>query len=126
VAGPEPEIAAKKQLTIIQTIAKPPFLCPTNDLASAINLSEIDDEFITIDYENVSFSYNLPFTINIENTKKQFDYEIISDSIDRINLNDISIFENGLIVGHNFDNYENALYRFMEILPKLRRNITRR
>ena len=93
----------------------------------ALNLSEIDDdEFITIDYENGSFSYKLPFTINIENTKKQLDYEIISDSIDRINLNDISIFENGLIVGHNFDNYENALYRFMEILPKLRRNITRR
>ena len=93
----------------------------------ALNLSEIDDdEFITIDYENGSFSYKLPITINIENTKKQLDDEIKSDSIDKINLNDISIFENGLIVGHNFDNYENALYRFMEILPKLRRNITLR
>ena len=29
VAGPEPEIAPKKQATITHTMAIPPFLCPT-------------------------------------------------------------------------------------------------
>ena len=29
VAGPEPEIAPKKQATMTHTMAMPPFLCPT-------------------------------------------------------------------------------------------------
>lgn len=90
----------------------------------ALNLSEInDDEFISVDYHDGSFSYQLPFTINIENTKKQLQKEIIFDSFDRININKVSIFENGLIMGHYFENYESALDTFMEILPKIRRNI---
>ena len=41
VAGPEPEIAAKKQATITHTRAIPLFLCPTNDLQKSISLWEI-------------------------------------------------------------------------------------
>ena len=38
-----------------------------------LNLSELDDdEYISIDYNQESFSYQLPFTINLENTKKQW------------------------------------------------------
>ena len=88
-----------------------------------LNLSQIDDnEYISIDYCEGSFSYQLPFTINIENTKKQIE-NIISDDEDKIELDKITIFENGLIKGHDFDNNEHALDTFMEILPKLRRNI---
>ena len=89
-----------------------------------INLSEIDDdEYIALDYSNDSFSYNLPYTINIENTKKQLKNEIIYESKNKIELENIIIFENGLIEGHDFKNYEDALDTFMEILSKLRRNI---
>lgn len=90
----------------------------------ALNLSEIDDdEFIKIDYETDSFSYQLPFTINMENTIVQLESEIISHTKDKINVEDIEIFENGLIRGNNFKTYEDALDAFMELLPKLRRNI---
>lgn len=41
VAGPEPEIAAKKQETITQTSATPFFLCPTQALARLISFSDI-------------------------------------------------------------------------------------
>ena len=89
----------------------------------ALNLSQIDDnEYIHIDYNDESFSYKLPFSINLENTKKQIE-NIISDNEEKIELDKITIFKTGLIKGHDFKNYENALYAFMEILPKLRRNI---
>lgn len=88
---------------------------------ASLNLSEIDDdEFISIDYENGSFSYELPFTINMENTKNQL--ESISYSKEKIELENIIIFENGLIKGNDFETYEDALDAFMKILPKLRRN----
>ncbi|MBE6500114.1 MAG: ATP-dependent sacrificial sulfur transferase LarE [Methanobrevibacter thaueri] len=81
----------------------------------ALNLAEIDDdEYIDIDYNEGSFSYQLPFTINIENTEKQ---------LNNTNTKNMKINENGLITGNNFKNYENALNAFMEILPKIRRNI---
>ena len=35
----------------------------------------------------------------------------------------MEIFENGLIKGHDLETYETALNAFMEVLPKLRRNI---
>ena len=90
----------------------------------ALNLSELDDdEFIFIDYNDNSFSYQLPFTINIENTTVQFENEIITQSKDKIDVENIEISENGLIKGNNFKTYEDALNAFMEILPKLRRNI---
>ena len=41
VAGPEPEIAPKKQETITHTIAIPPFLCPTQVSTKLISLREI-------------------------------------------------------------------------------------
>lgn len=88
-----------------------------------LNLSQIDDdEYINIDYTDGSFSYKLPFTINLEHTKKQIE-NIISYDEEKIKLDKITIFENGLIKGHDFENYELALDTFMETLPKLRRNI---
>ena len=41
VAGPEPEIAAKKQETMTHTMARPPFKCPTQTSASRISFPEI-------------------------------------------------------------------------------------
>ena len=78
-----------------------------------------DDEFISIDYKDSSFSYQLPFTINIEKTNEQLN----NKSDGKIELENITICENGLIKGHDFENYDKALDAFMEILPKLRRNI---
>lgn len=89
-----------------------------------LNMSKIDDdEDIIIDYGNQSFSYQLPFTINIENTKNQIKDKIINESEKKIELENITINRNGLINGNNYETYEDALDAFMEILPKLRRNI---
>ena len=89
----------------------------------ALNLSQIDDnEYISIDYGKGSFSYQLPYTINLDNTKKQME-NIISDDEDKIEIDKITIFKDGLIKGHDLESYELALDTFMEILPKLRRNI---
>lgn len=88
-----------------------------------LNLSQIDDnEYISIDYKNGSFSYQLPFTINLENTKKQLS-KINSESSEEIQLDNITIFESGLIQGHDLETYDIALDTFMETLKKLRRNI---
>ena len=89
----------------------------------ALNLSQIDDnEYISIDYGEGSFSYQLPYTINLDNTKKQME-NIISDDEDKIKTDKITILKDGLIKGHDLESYELALDTFMEILPKLRRNI---
>ena len=89
----------------------------------ALNLSQIDDdEYIDIDYGESSFSYQLPFTVNLENTKKQLDEVIIANE-EKIEVENIEIFENGLIKGHDLESHEIALDRFMEILQKLRRNV---
>ena len=89
----------------------------------ALNLSQIDDnEYISIDYGEGSFSYQLPYTINLDNTKKQME-NIISDDEDKIETDKITILKDGLIKGHDLESYELALDTFMEILPKLRRNI---
>lgn len=90
----------------------------------ALNLAELDDnEYIAIDYCEGSFSYQLPFTINLENTKKQISGKILKESEDKINIENITIHENGLIKGKNFKTYEDALYNFMDILTILRRNV---
>ena len=89
----------------------------------ALNLSQIDDdEYIDIDYKEESFSYQLPFTINLENTKKQLK-EVIFASQEKIEVENIEIFESGLIKGHDLETHELALDEFMKILQKLRRNI---
>ena len=88
----------------------------------ALNLSKIDDdEYIDIDYQEGSFSYQLPFTISLENTKIQL--EGYDESKDKLEVENISINESGLIEGHDFETYETALDAFMDVLPKLRRNI---
>ena len=88
-----------------------------------LNLSQIDDnEYIAIDYAEGSYSYQLPFTINLEDTKKQIE-NIISHDEEIIRLDNMTISQSGLIEGHDLDDYEIALDTFMEILPKLRRNI---
>ena len=89
----------------------------------ALNLSEIDDdEYIIIDYDGGSFSYHLPFTINLQETGKHLEDVAFEDG-KKIEAGNITIFENGLIEGHDLETYETALDKFMEILPKLRRNI---
>ena len=89
----------------------------------SLNQTSIDDnEEITIDYNEGSFRYQLPFTINIEDTKK-FVLETEDKNENEIILENICIKKSGLIEGNNFKSYENALYAFMEILPKIRRNI---
>ena len=88
-----------------------------------LNLSQIDDnEYISIDYREGSFSYQLPYTVSLDNTKKQME-NIISDDEYKIETDKITIFKDGLIKGHDLESYELALDTFMEILPKLRRNI---
>lgn len=88
-----------------------------------LNLSEIDDdEYIAIDYNEGSFSYQLPYSINIQNTKKQVESIIYCDD-EKIQLENITIFKNGLIKGYDLKNSEIALNTFMEILSKLRRNV---
>ena len=90
----------------------------------ALNLEEIDDnEYIKLDYNDESFSYQLPFTINIENTLKEITDEVISKSDEKIELEKISIFESGLIEGHDLESYDIALNMFMDTLTKIRRNI---
>lgn len=88
----------------------------------ALNLSEIDDdEHITLDFEEGSFSYQLPYSINLKETKKQFETIPIID--EKINFKNITINKNGLISGNNFKDYESALDAFMEILIKIKREL---
>ena len=90
----------------------------------ALNLSELDDnEYIALEYEDGSFSYQLPFTINLENTKKQLPCKIIYENEEKIKIENMTIYENGFIKGNNFESYDDALFNFMEILSKIRRNI---
>lgn len=89
----------------------------------ALNLSELDDdEFIQIDYNDGSFSYQLPFTINMEESKKNYK-DIVEENNEKIELEKITIYESGLIKGYDLKTYEAALDMFMNILPNLRRNI---
>lgn len=88
-----------------------------------LNLSPIDDnEFIDIDFENDSFEYRLPFTINLKDTQNQLE-KIISINSEKIEIENMTICENGLIKGNNFKSKNEAMDGFMELLPKLRRNV---
>ena len=49
--------------------------------------------------------------------------KIINKSDETIETDNIIIHMNGLIEGTDFKTYDEALYSFMDILPKLRRNI---
>lgn len=89
-----------------------------------LNLSPLDDdEDINLDYENNAFQYQLPFTINIENTKNQLEKNILFKNSEKIQLEKIVINKNGLIEGYNFKDYTEAISEFMNILTKIRRNI---
>ena len=89
-----------------------------------LNLSPIeDDEYIKIDYLDGCFSYQLPFSINLENTLKEITCDVISNSGEKIELENIAIYESGLIEGHDLESYEIALNMFMDTLTKIRRNI---
>ncbi|WP_296806507.1 ATP-dependent sacrificial sulfur transferase LarE [uncultured Methanobrevibacter sp.] len=89
-----------------------------------LNLSPLDDdEDINLDYENGQFQYQLPFTINLENTKSKLIKKIVFENSEKIELEKISINKNGLIEGHNFKNYDEALFEFMDTLPQMRRNV---
>ena len=68
-------------------------------------------------------SDNGKFTINIENTLKEITDDVISKSDEKIELEKISIFESGLIEGHDLESYDIALNMFMDTLTKIRRNI---
>lgn len=88
----------------------------------ALNLSSIDDnEEIVLDFHEGSFSYELPFQINMTDSMRFLKNAEVNDN--KIHLENISISESGLIAGEEFENYENALDAFMEILPKIRRKI---
>ena len=88
-----------------------------------LNLSQInDDESIDIALVKDGFEYKLPFTINLENTRRQLE-NIISENDEKLEVENIIIYENGTIKGNNFSNKKEALNSFMEILPKLRRNV---
>lgn len=90
----------------------------------ALNLAQIDDnEYIKLDYNDDSFSYQLPFAINIEDTLKEVTSDVISKSSEKIELENITIFKTGLIKGHDLESYEIALNIFMETLTKIRREI---
>ncbi|MBQ2652086.1 MAG: TIGR00268 family protein [Methanobrevibacter sp.] len=81
-----------------------------------------DNESISLTFMNGGFEYQLPYTINIENTKKQLD-SFHSITKNAIKTENITIYENGAIKGTNFKNYENAMDKFMDTLTKIRRNI---
>ena len=89
-----------------------------------LNLSALDDdEDIILDYKNNQFQYQLPFTINLEKTKKELGKKIQIENSEKIELEKIAINKNGLIEGHDFKDYDEALFEFMDILHKIRRNI---
>jgi uncharacterized protein len=89
-----------------------------------LNLSPLDDdEDVVLDYENNKFQYQLPFTVNLEKTKKELKRKVLFENSEKIELEKIVINENGLIEGHDFKNYDEALFEFMETLPQIRRNI---
>ena len=89
-----------------------------------LNLSSLDDnEEIILEYKSDQFQYQLPFTIDIENTKKHLEKNIIHENQNMLKLEKIIINENGLIEGYNLKNYDDALFEFMNVLPKIRRNV---
>lgn len=89
----------------------------------ALNLSPIqDNDMITLDYVEGEFSYQLPYTINLEESKLHLE-NVNEINETEIQTENITINKNGLIKGNDFKDYEIALEKFMEILSKIRRNI---
>lgn len=77
-----------------------------------LNLALLDDDDnIDIDYKNGGFKYQLPYTINLNDS----DTQNISQKI--------RISENGLIEGFDFNNYDEALNEFMNVLSIIKRNV---
>ena len=89
----------------------------------ALNLSPIqDNDMITLDYVEGEFSYQLPYTINLEESKLHLE-NVNEINETEIQTENITINKNGLIKGNDFKDYKIALDKFMEILSKIRRNI---
>ena len=123
------EVAIVEVDNITELLSEDKFININDELKSkgfkkvALNLSQIDDdEYIDVDYREGSFSYQLPFTIDLENTKKQLN-EVVFENEEKIEVEKMEIYENGLIKGHDLESHETALNRFMEILSKIRRNV---
>ncbi len=75
-----------------------------------LKLEEIqDNDEIVIDYSQNQFEYQLPYEINMEES--------------RIDSKNIKITEKGLVTGINLNSYNEAITEFMNILPKIRRKI---
>ena len=68
--------------------------------------------------ENNGFKYQLPFTVNIENTKKVLGKKIPNENSDKIKLEKISINQNGLIEGHDYENYDEAQWNYAEYFQR--------
>ena len=89
-----------------------------------LNLSPLDDdEDIILEYKNNQFQYQLPFTINLEKTKEKLGTKILFENSQKIELEKIVINKRGLIEGHDFKDYDEALFEFMNTLPKIRREV---
>lgn len=76
-----------------------------------LNLSEItDDEEISLEnYKNGSFSYQLPYKIDLKKSKNK--------------NSKLKINANGKIEGNNFNSYDEAISEFMELLPYIIREL---
>lgn len=71
-----------------------------------LNLEEIrDNEEIILTYGNGRFLYELPFEIDLERTI--------------IEKKNISVTEDGVVLGKGYNSYEEALADFMDTLPKI-------
>lgn len=87
-------------------------------------MSQIDDdEYIKLEFKDNSFRYQLPYAINLKDTLKQYDVNIINKSDEKLEINNIVINEDGLITGHNLETYDEALTVFMDTLSKIRRKV---
>lgn len=90
----------------------------------SLNLSQIDDDgYIKLEFKDNSFRYQLPYAINLKDTLKQYDANIIKKSDEKLEINNIVINEDGLITGHNLETYDEALTVFMDTLSKIRRKV---
>ena len=84
-------------------------------------LRNILDYMSNSNYTNVGKKNIDEHKINLVNIFEEWAKGFYSEN--KIELENITINQNGLISGNNYETYEDALDAFMEILSKLRRNI---
>ena len=86
-----------------------------------------DNEKITLENiskNNFSFKHQLPYKINIEDTFNLINkFKKSLKNKNKIITRNITIFENGKIIGKDFKNEKDAKKEFINILPFLRRKI---